>query len=486
MWTDKQLETATRLIANLIGPEDRSGELQDFLFLDLPAELAFPERILNIILSLGSEGVAPTFDNIALYLQNETSEDYSEALSQLVTFQTEDRTITPLVYILRDTVQKTKTTRALSLMQGIFANPKLTQVDAYLQAMEVFKGLAPFHKGHIETFADTVDQWLARQETYKLLQESGRNIGPCLPWASTWEILPYMRPKELCLIYGVTGFGKSTIAQLIGEDVAHRQGYDVLFTHLETDPLTYMSRVLSRELRIPLKELERGWYVTNRGDRQYLDVNRGELGRDVQGIVRNFKQTDREVGTFYYNHAPGASVERIAMDVQRYKERAERRGRKLVLVLDYVQNLDWSAYKASAKTQGLNIAAERLKNLAETEDINIIAMAQAQLENALDRHETPQLRDANEFGVKSQTVIRVDRQRATEDDPIYLNAQLDLMIDRIGSRMFYHRKGEWDSSTVLRLIKANNSSTSEDTQGYVKFVNAYYTIRSTNRDERPA
>lgn len=490
VWTEQQKQTIRKIIANLISEENKTKGLRDLAPAMLPNELSFEREVFKAIVEFVDNDIAPNYVNVKTYLENNNPLDkHEEVIRQfdaLFSERTSDGLIEPLSFILIDTLFKNKTQLALGKINTIFADPKLTSRDAYFEALEVLKGLAPrSNKERVLSFTEVQDKWFEQREANIALVRSGKTIGPRLPWESTWEILPYMSPNEVCVIYGVTGFGKSTLAQLIAEDIAHVQGYDVLFVHLETDPLKYMSRVLARELVCPVVPLETGFYDKN-GQTYFLDLTRQELGRRVERIRRDFAHKDANIGTFYYNHCPGASVEDIAASAERYQVLAAEKGRKLVVVIDYFQKLDWSAYRAPAKTQGLNQAALVIKNVAESLGINIIVFAQGSLEDGFGQQDIAKLRDANELVVSSQTVIRVERQIATSDAPAKHKEGVDRgkpIYDLLGNPMYAHRKGELDSIALLRLVKGNNASTATEKQGKIRIMNGYFMVKSVGREQ---
>lgn len=475
VWNEQQKQTIRKIIANLIGEENKTRGLRDLAPGMLPNELGFEREVFLAITEFVQNDIAPNYANVLTYLENNHPLDERERLvhnmEALIKERTADGLIEPLSWILTDTLFRNKSQYALGKINSIFADPKLTSRDAYFEALEVFKGLAPrTSREKIISFADMQEKWFEQREINIALARSGKAIGPRLPWESTWKILPYMRPNEICLIYGVMGFGKSTLAQLIAEDIAHVQGYDVLFVHLETDPMTYMSRVLARELRCPLTPLETGFY-TKDGQRYFLDLTKQPLANRVAEIKRDFIRRDTEVGTFYYYHCPGSSVEDIAATAERYQVLAEEKGRKLVIVLDYFQKLSYANYKAPNKAEGLNQAANMLKNMAESLGINVIVFAQDKPSEGLQEQDIAQIREANTLPIISQTAIRVERKRATTDLP--LSGE-----DLIGNKAYAHRKGDWDSKTILRLTKGNNASMAEADQGLVRILGGYFTVQN--------
>lgn len=137
------------------------------------------------------------------------------------------------------------------------------------------------------------------------------------------------------------GMGKSSFAMEVATHAAQLDGYDVHVFSLEDTKQMFADRLLAKLSGVPASVIRRA---------ELSDVDMDKLTRAHAKLSK--------LNNFRYQDVSGVS----AAELVRYVERERRPGRKLLVVVDYIQILRWPKYA-------------RDENMALTQTIGILADA---------------------------------------------------------------------------------------------------------------
>lgn len=475
-WNDTQKNNLRSMIANFITDEDKSGQLYRHGFSPtiMPNDMAFERMALEQALELCHSGLSPTLANLLPIMQN-YYDDAEDRLNDLHSMKTVDESVEVYAMGFAEWSESERMHVAAERVLQHSQNNNLTNEDKYSRMVEELQEVAP-HSSTFRTVAtsNALDEWLEWQAENIAIQKSGGNIGPRLPWKNTWGVIPYMKYGEQTVIEAITGYGKTLIGCKIGEYIAHKMsGIDVLYVHLETDVITMMSRFISGRFLIPIKNAELGWWQDAQGKTNWLDFSDAQWKPKIGKLRSEIRDAETNNGRMWYHHANGATVNDIALEVRRRKMESERNGRRLVVIIDYFQDIQWINIYADIKSgeaHGLNQVAFRLKEMTENLGVHTIILAQGDPNTNYDNTRIS-TRGAKGGIIKSQLYIRMEREQAEADLPWIENNK--QKVDALGNPIYYHREGELHSRTTLRVLKGNNHALAAM---HVNFVNGFFRI----------
>lgn len=223
---------------------------------------------------------------------------------------------------------------------------------------------------------------------------SGREW-PTFPWEALRRKVRWLRPGEVAVLGAESSVGKTAWAECVAEHMA-REGFKVVFFHLELSHTTMLNRRLSRHSGVPITELERGAYPP-----AAVEANRriGEWARNVT-----------------YVHCPGWTIERITS----LAESMSARGQCDVIVLDYLTKVRPSphTYRMSRNDQ-LAEQVEAVKSLVERRGMFALVLSQVNRASANETIKTGNaLRASGEIEEKANLVMLLDRRLLKSDEVI--------------------------------------------------------------------
>ena len=224
------------------------------------------------------------------------------------------------------------------------------------------------------------------------------------------ETIGGLQGGDHIVLAGATSMGKSTLAGIISAGAAKAGGCIAVFTP-EMTSAKYMARVQTN--------------VAYRSDApiNYFDALNGKLTRDeLQRLVDAHKLiSDWDL---YINDTTGLTVQDIAAETKRFKQRLERKGKRLdAIVVDHIGKIKFNGPQSTMKTHQVESIAVGLKDLAKALDIAVISVCQ--LSRALNQRENKRpllsdLRDSGAIEQEADLVIFVYRPQyyiQDEDHP---------------------------------------------------------------------
>lgn len=486
---DRQREALLMLIANLVGEKDRTMEMGRWKVLPdfVPDDMAFEKAMLRYIYHCKDEGLAPNRTNLMRHLKM-YFKDASAQFDRVIGKRTHDEDVLSHASSIGDWIGKKQQEHAISLMTEIVNDENITSFDTYGQLVAILQTIAP-HSSTFETVGmiDAYREWMVMHEKNLAISRQNKIIGPRLPWRCTWDLIPYINPAEPLLFYANTGLGKTSIAVHVAEYLAHdNDDYDVLLLHFETDRKRMISRFMARELLVPVMVLEQSFYedFDNNGNKFKVEVDlKSEKWKPAVEKVERYMDGKDANNNIRFHHCNGASLFDVEIEIGKAINRAMSRGKKLVVIVDYLQKIKWRGVypEAIGEPQGINAISHHFKTMCENfNKINgfrdsFFAIMMAQDDPKAPRNaDDVTIRGGLEPGRVFQTAVRIWREKATGDLPMLDNAN-EQRKNKLGAPMFYHKTGEWDSTTSLIVTKSNNGPTGER---QIRMVNEYFMIAS--------
>lgn len=237
---------------------------------------------------------------------------------------------------------------------------------------------------------DSLEQLLETQvERAQQLDAQERGIASPIirfPWSSLSRFNLRLRPGTLAIAAAGSSIGKTTFLECCAEHWA-RQGFRVVFFHLELSHHMMMDRRLSRLSGLTLQQIEDG-----------------AMGQQVDDA---YKQMRAYSGGIDYVHCPGWTATRIASKARAFY------ARRLcdVVIVDYLQKLTLGYRPGQNKADALGDAAETLKILGEQLGIPVLLASQFnRAAGFADRKTGEYIRGSGEPHEKANVVLTLDRE----------------------------------------------------------------------------
>lgn len=204
-------------------------------------------------------------------------------------------------------------------------------------------------------------------------------------WVSDIDALAGpLQPKQLIIVAGRPGMAKTTTAISMSLGAATR-GHGTLFVSLEMSSTELGARIISDYcysigVRMPIDA------IVNR------TLNPSKFGQLIDAELA--------VSRLPFNvvDAGHLKVGRLDMIVRRYKRRMEAAGQRLQLVVvDYLQLLS-PDQRMNSNYESVSEVSKRLKQIAKTHGITLVALSQLSREVEKRENKRPQLSDLRDSG----------------------------------------------------------------------------------------
>lgn len=272
------------------------------------------------------------------------------------------------------------------------------------------------------------------------------------------EALGPIRPKNLVIVAGRPGMGKTAVALSYGIGAA-RSGHGVLFVSLEMS-----SEELGERMACDIA------YDDRRGTGvPYAAVVSGKVDTGQMGALMDAQQAMHEL-PFQVVDIGSVQVGRLATMVRRWKRRFAARGQSLDLVIvDYLQ-LVRPDVRVSSRYEAITEVSMALKAMAKTHEVGVIAVAQLSRKVEERPDKRPMLADLRDSGQIEQDADAIlfllrDEYYLRKSEPDQLNparAAWEHELARIAGRIDF-------------ICAKRRKGRERTTQGY--FHGAYQAVR---------
>lgn len=205
------------------------------------------------------------------------------------------------------------------------------------------------------------------------------------------RIIRGLGPGNYCLIGGAPSMGKTSLAVEIAANVASRPDMGVIFASLEMTKEELANRFISRDCRIPYDDIRSAADMSEDDFRKWVEAS-NRVGRSfaMEVIPRHVRSIS----------ALRSAVRRASLQLPG--------GKPALVVVDYAQLIEPDpGRKYSGRYEFMTDASVRLKDMAATFEVPVIALVQLNRDigNRSDRR--PQLTDIRESGQFEQDADQV-------------------------------------------------------------------------------
>ncbi|MBO6060909.1 MAG: replicative DNA helicase, partial [Clostridia bacterium] len=209
----------------------------------------------------------------------------------------------------------------------------------------------------------------------QLMRMEGQTTGIPTGFIDLDGLTSGLHKSDLIIIAGRPASGKSTLALNIAAHAALREGATVAFFNLEMSKEQLVSRVMSTETGVPLKNIRTG----------------AVSGNDLLEIAKGLNTVGD--AAFLLDDTPGISVAELRSRCRRIKA---RQGLDLVIV-DYLQLMK-SSGRSESRVQEVSEMTRNLKILARELDVPLIVLSQLSRRPDERSDHSPVMSDLRESG----------------------------------------------------------------------------------------
>ena len=440
-------ETIRRLIADLIGDKDRTGEQNGFRLESemLPENMMFEKAALNTVYMLTKNNIAPSKQNVLDRL-SPAFEDASHLLNQLLLFQTYGQPMVGLyAWQLGEWIsRKGMEVAAKGFVDQLTNASMLSSDDLYQDFMANVQQYAP-RVTQIETIGivESQQNWLEHQKAMRKRVLEGGTMGPQLPWTEVNKMMGgYIHQGDMVHITAKTKTGKTLLGQIIGEHIAHGlSGYDVDLYHCETEAKDIERRRMCRELMISADDID------------MVDFDQPDIKGLYDATLDYTRQAEINRGRFTYRFCPSIGIEELGAEIARRAAESAGRGREYVWILDYYTCV--IAPKGMSDAQANNYLANRLKAITQGTRTYSVIFSQYPID--ADWNARSASFNGSEIGMKAQANFQWQRERNEQGTsrPVVINGV--PMLDSLGKPAYYHRsEHEMGSAARMRMVSGNH------------------------------
>ena len=216
--------------------------------------------------------------------------------------------------------------------------------------------------------------------------------------------------SDLIIIAGRPSMGKTALALNIGSNIIKNLSLPVLFFSLEMSKEQLIYRLITTETSISNMRLKTG----NLYKEDWLKLNE---------IIKNFSSLP-----FFIDDTPDPTIQDIRMKIKKVIFEQNQIG---LIIIDYLQLMQNSKFKAENRSQELSQITRSLKNLAREFQVPIIALSQLSRSVENRTNKKPILSDLRESGSIEQdadVVLMLYRENYYSSNAFNNNNDVQLII----------------------------------------------------------
>lgn len=407
-------------------------------------------EILSAFFEAEDKGIAPTAENIALLLPAKEAEMIRKIAPR------KSAAIKALVIW----VNANLTAQELSLtVKSINEIDKLPYLDLALKREAMLDALSQTSVNARRTTYSELQAFSALHElqakrVYRA--QTGKKMGAILHVEKLRELIPVLVDGDVTLITAPPKSGKTTSVMYLAEENAYRNDIDVLVLLTETAPVDIANRLATRDTLIPMRYWRNG----------QVDLEKQPFKKMWDQLQEQAHERWNTLGRIYYEYSPGMSIGLIEAHISTWKRVAHKRGRPLVVILDYLQRIKRPSNQNDV--QMLAMVSNQLKDIAAGLDVHLILFAQETFskENKLDGDS--KAHGSNVPLMIAQNHIAIRRKPALST--IMLNEGEN---DFFGRPRYYQQKkeGQMAATVKFEVLRSNNDETGA---GFVIFENPLF------------
>lgn len=271
-------------------------------------------------------------------------------------------------------------------LQGVDIVLEISQIASDLLNRIQFKKILSFKEMVIQTIDES------------LMHDEKTTIGIKTGFSKMDSILGGLCAPDLILIAAGPGEGKSTFALNIAKNMS-LNGNDVLYFSFEMKEKQLIWKLLSDELNTSVMDVRLGRFNSSHG---------------LKTALTRAKMNIYDKG--------GISIDEICSIIKTEKKQKDIK----IVFIDYLQLINLGSYhrKISNRNDEVTIISNKLKQLALTLDIPIVALSQLNRDKTRKRYMMSDLRDSGSLEQDADTIIFIFRPTEHNMDSYALGDQV--------------------------------------------------------------
>ena len=455
------------LMANCIGEYSRMGDLREELRVeDIPSDLQDVRNVLSALLIADEKVIEPSETNILHLMSEELNLDREKCrtdLHNIMKFQTGDRAVDGLSVMVGMDVKRRRIEAAKEEAIDILDNGhgKLSErLDKAITTLSTVNDDADddsIKTSQKDMVANHKDILRKRVQDRK----AGLPTGPSLKFAGfvgerdqetgLWKTgregkIPVLRWGSTTCVTALPGYGKSTLGGIWAEHNAHVLGIDVLYIHNETDQVDFFDRQITRNTNVPTDYLVNQFDIDNPNDKAYQKVTE---------YLTNLENTKAEI-TFLY--CPGWNVFKINAAIGMARKLADRKGRGLLVIVDYYNLIDASMFPGE-RSEKLGQVAFNLRECIKRENVKSKKAQGIGVHCIVFAQETDNKTTGEVYAFGSKEILQYSQVHISINRTVStIDATMGGALNTVGGKRMWCRVGELSHITNLRILKANYDS----------------------------
>lgn len=455
------------LLANCIGEYSRLADMREELrVVDLPADMPEARQLLTALQMADEAQLEPTEDKLTYLMTKEMNlneEKVKENLHNIMAFQTNDRAVDGLSVMVGMDVQRRRIEQAKEEAINVLDNGEGKLAERLDTAITTLSAVND--QGNDDSVKSSQSELATKHKEIMRKRvanrKSGTPSGPNLKFlgfigerdaeTGLWKEgregkIPVLRWGSTTVCTALPGYGKSTLGGIWAEHNAHKLGIDVLYVHNETEQEDFFDRMITRNTLVPTDYLVNQFDIDNKDDRAY------------QKVTEYYDKLENTLGDITFLYCPGWNVFKINAAIGLARRLADRRGRGLLVIMDYYNLIDATNFSGE-RSERLGQVAFNLREAIKRENLKSKKAGGIGVHCIVFAQETDnkQTGEVYAFGSKeilqyAQIHISINRTVATAD--VGMNGSLNS----VGGLRYWCRAGELSHVIALRILKANYDS----------------------------
>lgn len=455
------------LLANCVGEYSRLADMREELQVeDLPVDMPDARQLLTALKYADETGLEPSREKI-LYLMTEElnlNKDHAESiLHNIMGFQTDDRAVDNLSVMVGMDIQRRRIETAKEAAVNVLENGEgrlSERLDSAITALSAVND-----RGDDDSVKSTQSELASRHKEIMRKRVADRKTGlpsgPNLKFTGfvgvrdettgLWKEgkegkIPVLRWGSTTVVTALPGYGKSTLGGVWAEHNAHKLGIDVLYIHNETEQEDFFDRMITRNTLVPTDYLVNQFDIDNVNDPAH------------QKVTEFYDKLDNTKADITFLYCPGWNVFKINAAIGLARRLADRRGRGLLVIVDYYNLIDATNFSGE-RSERLGQVAFNLREAIKKENVRAKKAGGIGVHCIVFAQETDNKAtgEVYAFGSKeilqySQIHISINRTLAMSD------CSMGGEKNTVGGVRYWCRGGELSHITTLKILKANYDS----------------------------
>lgn len=297
------------------------------------------------------------------------------------------------------------------------------------------------------TRIDIIEQLSEAQIKRVEAYEQNKVLGSILHLEGLREAVPVLNDGDVTLITAPPKAGKTTCVMYLSEANTIQNDIDVLVLLAETSPKTIEERFIAKDLLIP------GWALR----KGIVDLTKTPYKKAYESYIESEENIWNTLGRVYFQYIAGFKISQIASEIRIHKRLADKRGRTLLVIIDYLQRI--AKPNRQSDVEAIALISNSLKDIAVRYDCHIILFSQETLSSEANNRGDSRAHGSNTPIFVAQNHIALKVLNCTRN--ILVEDEDGALHNRLGRERYWQKAGRNKRQSVVRfdIIRTNNDDT---------------------------